>query len=220
MGYEFWPSGGGGDPPRGRGGAHASVRDRERDRDDEDDQRVRYVRGALEGVARTIDDGLDVRGYFYWSLLDNFEWVFGTGCVRTDRGRPGHPGPHGEASAAWLGEVCGTTASPDHGASRPSDLGDRHWRDDGSQNVQRGEGHDRRRRRRGQHRRLVGMYLERTGSGSSRPGPARTAWRRSGPTGPASWCSTWVCPISTGSRCASGSGDLPGSDHLLDRPRR
>ena len=34
---------------------------------------------ALAGVARCLDDGIDVRGYFYWSLLDNFEWVLGYG---------------------------------------------------------------------------------------------------------------------------------------------
>ena len=34
---------------------------------------------ALAGVRRCLDDGIDVRGYFYWSLLDNFEWVLGYG---------------------------------------------------------------------------------------------------------------------------------------------
>ena len=44
---------------------------------DDDDQRIRYLRGALGGVRRALDDGLDVRGYFQWSLLDNFEWSYG-----------------------------------------------------------------------------------------------------------------------------------------------
>jgi beta-glucosidase len=44
-----------------------------------DDQRVEYVRRALTGVTRCIADSIDVRGYFYWSLLDNFEWVYGYG---------------------------------------------------------------------------------------------------------------------------------------------
>ena len=30
-------------------------------------------------MQRCLDDGIDVRGYFYWSLLDNFEWVLGYG---------------------------------------------------------------------------------------------------------------------------------------------
>ncbi len=45
----------------------------------DDDERIRYTRAALEGLARCLDDGLDVRGYFAWSLLDNFEWVLGYG---------------------------------------------------------------------------------------------------------------------------------------------
>ena len=40
---------------------------------DKDDRRIEYVRRALNGVARCIRDGIDVRGYCYWSLLDNFE---------------------------------------------------------------------------------------------------------------------------------------------------
>jgi beta-glucosidase len=40
---------------------------------DNDDRRIAYVRDALHGVGRCLDDGIDVRGYFYWSLVDNFE---------------------------------------------------------------------------------------------------------------------------------------------------
>ena len=39
-----------------------------------DADRVRYLEGHLGQVARAIDEGVDVRGYFAWSLLDNFEW--------------------------------------------------------------------------------------------------------------------------------------------------
>ena len=74
---------------------------------DDDERRIAYVRSALEGVGRCLADGIDVRGYFYWSLLDNFEWALGYGprfglvsvtrdtFVRT-------PKP----SAAWLGAVA------------------------------------------------------------------------------------------------------------------
>ena len=44
-----------------------------------DEQRIEYVRRALNGVIRCMADDIDVRGYFYWSLLDNFEWVYGYG---------------------------------------------------------------------------------------------------------------------------------------------
>ena len=44
---------------------------------DDDDLRVRYVETALDGVLDCLADGIDVRGYTYWSLLDNFEWAFG-----------------------------------------------------------------------------------------------------------------------------------------------
>lgn len=44
-----------------------------------DEQRIEYVHRALKGVVNCINDGIDVRGYFYWSILDNFEWVFGYG---------------------------------------------------------------------------------------------------------------------------------------------
>jgi beta-glucosidase len=44
-----------------------------------DEQRIEYVRRALKGVVNCLNDDIDVRGYFYWSILDNFEWVFGYG---------------------------------------------------------------------------------------------------------------------------------------------
>lgn len=40
----------------------------------DDAQRIRYTEEALRGLAGTIADGVDVRGYLHWSLLDNFEW--------------------------------------------------------------------------------------------------------------------------------------------------
>jgi beta-glucosidase len=39
-----------------------------------DDQRLEFIRDHLLWVHRAIEEGVDVRGYFYWSLLDNFEW--------------------------------------------------------------------------------------------------------------------------------------------------
>ncbi|PBC79711.1 beta-glucosidase [Streptomyces sp. TLI_235] len=42
-----------------------------------DPERAAYVRGHLAAVADAIAAGADVRGYFLWSLLDNFEWAYG-----------------------------------------------------------------------------------------------------------------------------------------------
>ena len=41
--------------------------------------RVAYIDAALSALDRCIDDGIDVRGYIHWSMLDNFEWLFGYG---------------------------------------------------------------------------------------------------------------------------------------------
>jgi len=78
---------------------------------DDDAQRMAYVRTALEGVLACIADGIDVRGYTYWSLLDNFEWAFGYGprfgivdCDRTTFARTP------KESARWLGRVARANA--------------------------------------------------------------------------------------------------------------
>jgi beta-glucosidase len=42
-----------------------------------DVERIDYLRSHLAEVRRAITDGVDVRGYFVWSLLDNFEWSYG-----------------------------------------------------------------------------------------------------------------------------------------------
>lgn len=42
-----------------------------------DRDRAMYIRQHLEQALRARADGVDVRGYFVWSLLDNFEWAFG-----------------------------------------------------------------------------------------------------------------------------------------------
>ena len=39
--------------------------------------RERDLRENLTALHRSIESGVDVRGFFYWSLLDNFEWQFG-----------------------------------------------------------------------------------------------------------------------------------------------
>jgi beta-glucosidase len=42
-----------------------------------DAERIVYIDRALRGVHACITEGIDVRGYFVWSLLDNFEWNMG-----------------------------------------------------------------------------------------------------------------------------------------------
>ena len=78
---------------------------------DDDDQRIEYVAEALEGVLRCIDAGIDVRGYTYWSLLDNFEWTYGYGprfgLVDVDRvSFERRPKP----SARWLADIARANA--------------------------------------------------------------------------------------------------------------
>lgn len=71
-----------------------------------DPERIAYLHGHLAAVHRAIRDGADVRGYFVWSLLDNFEWAYGYskrfGIVHVDfatqRRTP-------KDSARWYAEV-------------------------------------------------------------------------------------------------------------------
>lgn len=53
-----------------------------------DVDRAEFVRAHLAAVVDAIAQGVDVRGYFYWSLMDNFEWSWGYakrfGIVRVD----------------------------------------------------------------------------------------------------------------------------------------
>jgi beta-glucosidase len=73
----------------------------------DDARRIAYVERALAGVARCIQDGIKVRGYCYWSMLDNYEWVLGYrpkfGLIAVDREtqqRTLKPG------AEWLGNIA------------------------------------------------------------------------------------------------------------------
>ena len=73
---------------------------------DDDSRRVAFIDAATKGVADCVADGLPVKGYLYWSLLDNFEWqkgyamTFGlVGVDRTTMER--HPKP----SLACLGSL-------------------------------------------------------------------------------------------------------------------
>jgi beta-glucosidase len=43
----------------------------------DDAQRISYLEQHIAAVSRAIDAGVDIRGYFVWSLMDNFEWAYG-----------------------------------------------------------------------------------------------------------------------------------------------
>ena len=80
---------------------------------DDDEQRLDYTRRALEGLGRCVADGVDVRGYLHWTLLDNFEWVSGYamtfGLIAFDHStfeRTIKP------TARWLGDIARTNATP------------------------------------------------------------------------------------------------------------
>ncbi|WP_104162963.1 GH1 family beta-glucosidase [Cryobacterium sp. N22] len=53
-----------------------------------DADRTRFLQLHLDAVLDAIDEGVDVKGYFYWSLMDNYEWAWGYqkrfGIVRVD----------------------------------------------------------------------------------------------------------------------------------------
>ncbi|MGP3916558.1 family 1 glycosylhydrolase [Nonomuraea sp. 10N515B] len=72
----------------------------------DDARRITYTTGALEGLFAAMDDGIDVRGYLHWTLLDNFEWGHWEpkfGLIAVDRETfERTPKP----SLAWLGEVA------------------------------------------------------------------------------------------------------------------
>ena len=74
----------------------------------DDTRRVEFIRRALEGVQRCMTDGLPVKGYCHWSLMDNFEWQKGFamqfGLIAVDRanGQTRHPKP----SLAYLGSFA------------------------------------------------------------------------------------------------------------------
>lgn len=45
--------------------------------DADDSRRAAYLSSHLLEVARAIERGMDIRGYYHWSLVDNFEWIKG-----------------------------------------------------------------------------------------------------------------------------------------------
>jgi len=108
MGYEFWPEALEGTIRYAASQAGVPIHVTENGiGTDDDTQRIEYVRRALAGVGRCLADGIDVRSYFYWSLLDNFEWLYGYGprfgLVEVDRATQARTI---KPSARWLGGIA------------------------------------------------------------------------------------------------------------------
>ncbi|MFC5727476.1 MULTISPECIES: glycoside hydrolase family 1 protein [Nocardioides] len=78
-----------------------------------DPERLAFYDQHLRAVHDAIEDGVDVRGYFAWSLLDNFEWAYGYdqrfGIVHVDyatqRRTP-------KSSGRWFAQVARTGSVP------------------------------------------------------------------------------------------------------------
>jgi beta-glucosidase len=108
MGYEFWPE-----------ALEATIRDAAAKTrlpvivtengigTADDTRRIAYVQRALQGVINCINDGLDIRGYTYWSAFDNYEWSLGYrptfGLIAVDRETQQRTV---KPSARWLGEIA------------------------------------------------------------------------------------------------------------------
>ena len=80
----------------------------------DDQQRLEFVDVHLRAVKDAIDEGADVRGYFGWSLLDNYEWAWGYGkrfgLVRVDYETQERTV---KASGRWYGRVARANAVPE-----------------------------------------------------------------------------------------------------------
>jgi beta-glucosidase len=78
---------------------------------DDDTRRTAFVAEALDALHGAITGGVDVRGYFYWSLLDSYEWLRGYGprfgLIGVDRATQRRAI---KPSATFLGEVARANA--------------------------------------------------------------------------------------------------------------
>jgi beta-glucosidase len=81
--------------------------------DADDDLRPRFIIEHLRRIAQAIDGGIPVRGYYHWSIVDNFEWADGWslrfGLYQLD---PATQIRTARPSAALYGEICRRNALP------------------------------------------------------------------------------------------------------------
>jgi beta-glucosidase len=89
----------------------------------DDARRTGFIREALQELQTAIAEGVDVRGYLYWTLLDNFEWMSGYapkfGLIGVDRATQRR---RIKASAVILGEIarCNSLSARDEVRVEPS----------------------------------------------------------------------------------------------------
>ncbi|MEU8349552.1 GH1 family beta-glucosidase [Streptomyces sp. NPDC048845] len=79
-----------------------------------DPERIAYLHAHLDATRQAITDGADVRGYFLWSFMDNFEWAYGYakrfGIVRVDYDTQTRTP---KSSAHWYSRVARTNRLPE-----------------------------------------------------------------------------------------------------------
>ena len=79
----------------------------------EDTERIAYLHGHLRAAHRALTAGTDLRGYFAWSLMDNFEWAHGYskrfGLIFVDYGTQRRIP---KRSAGWFADVAGNNSIP------------------------------------------------------------------------------------------------------------
>ena len=91
-GYEFWPQALEATLRRAwllTGGRVPLVATESGIATDDDSRRIEYIDRAVAGMRRATTDGIDIRGFLYWSALDNYEWQHGYsqrfGLIAVDR---------------------------------------------------------------------------------------------------------------------------------------
>ena len=114
MGYEFWPEALDACLRYAAARVRVPIYVTENGVSTEDDtRRIEYIRRALDGMANCMTDGIDIRGYIHWTLMDNFEWIMGYrpkfGLIAVDRATQERTV---KESGRYLGEIARSNRKP------------------------------------------------------------------------------------------------------------